>query len=48
MIPALTPLVGLFFDGATLTEHDEIAPGAALVGKPVWSHAALLRNLELR
>jgi ATP-dependent helicase/nuclease subunit B len=48
MTPALMPLVGLFFDGATLTEHDEIAPGAAHLGKPVWSLAALLRNLELR
>jgi ATP-dependent helicase/nuclease subunit B len=51
MTPALTPLVGLFLDGATLTEQGEMGPTpprTALVGKPVWSPAALLRNLELR
>ncbi len=48
MTSALTPLVGLFFAGATLTEHDEMAPGAGLVGKPAWAPTALLHNLELR
>jgi ATP-dependent helicase/nuclease subunit B len=48
MMPALTPLVGLMLDGATLTEHDEMAAVAAFAGKPVWSPAALLHNLELR
>ncbi len=48
MTPALTPLVGLFFIGATLTEHDQMPSGAAVVGKPAWSPTALLRNLELR
>jgi len=44
----MTPLVGALFKGATLTEHDDLAPGAALVGKPVWGPTALLANLELR
>jgi hypothetical protein len=41
-------MVSALFKGATLTEHDELAAGTALVGKPVWGPAALLANLELR
>jgi hypothetical protein len=44
----LTPLASLLIGGAALTEHDDLAPGAALVGKPVWGATALLANLELR
>jgi ATP-dependent helicase/nuclease subunit B len=44
----MIPLISTLFAGATLTEHDDLAPGAALLGKPVWGHAALLANLELR
>jgi len=44
----MTPLVSMLFKGATLTEHDDLAPRAALLGKPVWGPAALLANLELR
>jgi ATP-dependent helicase/nuclease subunit B len=44
----MTPLVSALFRGATLTEHDDLAPGAGLVGRPVWGPTALLANLELR
>jgi ATP-dependent helicase/nuclease subunit B len=44
----MTPLVTALFAGATLTEHDDLAPGSAFLGKPVWGPAALLANLELR
>ena len=44
----MKPLVSLLAHGATLTEHDDLAPGAALVGRPVWGAGALLANLELR
>ena len=44
----LTPLVGLAFAGSCATENDEIAPGAASFGTPVWGPPALLANLELR
>ena len=44
----LTPLVSIFFRGATLTEHDDLRPGAAHLGKPVWNQSQLLRDLELR
>ncbi len=44
----MRPLAGLFFRGATLTEHDELAPGAGALGRPVWGVQALLANLELR
>lgn len=44
----MTPLVSMLFTGATLTEHDDLVPGAALLGSPVWGVTALLANLELR
>jgi hypothetical protein len=44
----LTPLASLLIRGTSLTEHDDLAPGAALLGKPVWGPTALLANLELR
>lgn len=44
----MIPLVGLHFDGATLTEQDDLAPGTATLGRPVWTARALLGNLELR
>jgi ATP-dependent helicase/nuclease subunit B len=44
----VTPLAGLFFQGATLTEYDDLAPGTGVVGRPVWGRTALLDNLELR
>jgi hypothetical protein len=44
----MTPLVTALFGGATLTEHDDLAPGKALLGLPVWGPSALLANLELR
>src|SRR5271156_4889975 len=44
----LTPLTGVLLHGATLSEHDELAPGAGRLGKPVWTPGALLANLELR
>jgi len=43
---ALTPLVSLLFSGATITEYDDLPPGAAQVGRPVWGRAQLLANLE--
>ena len=43
---ALTPLVSLLFSGATITEHDDLTPGAARVGCPVWGRPQLLANLE--
>jgi hypothetical protein len=42
----LTPLVSLLFSGATLTEHDDLTPGDARVGCPVWGRPQLLANLE--
>ena len=48
MKSTLTPLVGLLFTGATLTEHDDLPPGAAHLGRPVWATPQLLANLELR
>ena len=48
MTLALTPLVSMLHAGATLTEHDDLAPGAARLGCPVWGHAQLLDQLELR
>ncbi|MGO9000113.1 MAG: PD-(D/E)XK nuclease family protein [Polyangiaceae bacterium] len=44
----MKPLVSLLVHGATLTEHDDLAPGCALIGRPVWGANALLSNLELR
>jgi len=44
----LAPLVCLGATGSSLTEHDDIAPGAALLGAPVWGPGALLANLEMR
>ena len=43
----LTPLVGHFFAGATVTEHDELSAVPARLGQPVWGPSALLGNLEL-
>jgi len=43
----LKPLVGLRFDGATISENDP-ALGTAHIGRPVWGPAALLSELELR
>jgi ATP-dependent helicase/nuclease subunit B len=48
MKSTLTPLVGLLFSGATLTEHDDLPAGAAQLGHPVWGSAQLLADLELR
>ncbi len=45
---SFVPLVCLGLSGSSLTEHDDIAPGAALLGRPVWGPSALLANLELR
>ena len=45
---ALTPLASLLIGGATLTEHDELAPGAGRLGQPVWGARQLLGDLELR
>jgi hypothetical protein len=45
---AHTPLVSLLFKGATLTEHDDIEPGAARLGCPAWGRAQLLANIEVR
>jgi ATP-dependent helicase/nuclease subunit B len=42
----LTPLVSLLFSGATITEHDDLMPGEARVGCPVWGRPQLLANLE--
>jgi ATP-dependent helicase/nuclease subunit B len=44
----LTPLTSLLIGGAALTEHDDLAPGAGSVGRPVWGPSALLANFELR
>lgn len=44
----MTPLGGLFFRGAALTEHDDLAPGAGTVGNVALGRAQLLANLELR
>ncbi len=44
----LTPLAGVLLPASTLTEHHDLAPGAGLLGRPVWNPAALLANLELR
>ncbi|MBL8716910.1 MAG: PD-(D/E)XK nuclease family protein [Myxococcales bacterium] len=44
----LTPLVGVDFGGTGVTEHDDLAVGAAALGRPVWGPLALLANLELR
>ena len=44
----MRPLVSLLAHGATLTEHDDLPPGGALIGRPVWGPTALLANLELR
>ena len=44
----MTPLGGLLFHGATLTERDDLAPGAGVVGRPVYGRGALLADLELR
>lgn len=43
----LRPLVGLRFDGPTLSENDPPL-GTAHIGRPVWGPAALLGELELR
>ena len=48
MTSTLTPLVSLLFGGATLTEHDDLPPGAAHLGCPVWGELQLLADLELR
>ena len=48
MTPALTPLISLLFAGRTLTEHDDLRPGEARIGCPVWGPAQLLGNLELQ
>jgi len=45
---SFVPLVSLGLNGSSFTEHDDIAPGAALLGRPVWGPSALLANLELR
>ena len=45
---SFTPLVGLSLHGATLTEHDDLAPGAGTIGRPVWAPIQLLADLELR
>lgn len=44
----MKPLGGLLFRGATLTEYDDLAAGAGLLGHPVWNRTALLADLELR
>jgi RecB family exonuclease len=44
----MTPLGGMLFHGATLTERDDLAPGAGVVGQPVYGRGALLADLELR
>jgi hypothetical protein len=44
---SFAPLVCLGLSGASFTEHDDIAPGAAHLGRPVWGPPALLANLEL-
>ena len=44
----MRPLVGLRLDGSTLTARDDLGPGEARLGEPVWGPAALLRDLELR
>ena len=44
----VVPLAGMLFSGATLTEHDDLAPGEGALGRPVWGPSALLANLELR
>ena len=48
MTSTLTPLVSLLVSGASLTEHDDLPPGTARLGCPVWGRAQLLANLELR
>jgi ATP-dependent helicase/nuclease subunit B len=42
------PLVGLDFSAATLTPHEDLAPGGGVLGKPVWGPLEFLRDLELR
>lgn len=44
----MKPLGGLFFRGATLTEHDDLAPGAGTVGCIALGRQQLLADLELR
>lgn len=45
---AMTPLAGLLFRGATLTEFDDGVANTGRLGCPVWNRAALLADLELR
>jgi hypothetical protein len=47
-VDAVTPLGGLLFRGATLTEFDDVMPGSGLLGSPVWNRTSLLADLELR
>src|SRR5690606_30260442 len=44
----MIPLASLFFHGRTLTEYDDLAPEAGLVGRPVWGRMGVLADLELR
>lgn len=44
----MIPLVGLLFRGATLAEPQDLKPNSGRLGRPVWSHWALLEDLELR
>lgn len=44
----LTPVISLFSSGPTLTERNDLAAGAALLGRPNWNATQLLSQLELR
>lgn len=44
----LTPRVSLLSSGTVISEHDDLAAGAAIVGRPAWNATQLLAQLELR